>query len=135
MPITFRVGYRSPLVSAVAWLLMAVGLFGLCQLGYLIGHLNEFSAAGHLRWSLVGLAALLAVSGATLTAGQGLLRRLEWARRLSLGLLALMVLSLPALPWLAGSPVLLGLTCLALSAALLWILRALNSMLIRQEFA
>lgn len=135
MPITFRVGYRSPLVSAVAWLLMAVGLVGLCLLGYFIGQVNEFASAGHLRWSLVGLLGLLLVSGAAMTAGQGLLRRLEWARRLSLGLLALFLVSLPALPWLAGSPVVLGISCLVLSAGLLWALRALNSMLVRQEFA
>jgi hypothetical protein len=135
MPITFRVGYRSPLVSAVAWLLMAVGLSGLCLLGYWMGHVNEFSAAEHLRWSIAGLVALLLVSGTALTAGQGLLRRLEWARRLSLGLLALFLVSLPALPWLAGSPLVLGISCLVVSAGLLWALRALNSMLVRQEFA
>ncbi len=135
MPITFRVGYRSRLVSAVAWLLMIAGLCGLCLLGYWLGQLNAFAAAGHLRLSLAGLGALLLVSGTALTAGQGLLRRLEWARRLSLGLLAFFLVSLPALPWLAGSPLFLGISCLVISAGLLWALRALNSMLVRQEFA
>jgi hypothetical protein len=70
-----------------------------------------------------------------IAAGQGLLRRFEWGRRLSLVLLGAALLSLPALPWLTASPLLLGLACLALSAALLWALRELNSMLVRQEFA
>lgn len=135
MPITFRVGYRSPLVSSVAWALMLLGLLGLGLSGYLFGHMSGFAAAGQSWWLIAGQALLLLVSAAAIAAGQGLLRRLEWARRLSLGLLALILFALPVLPWVAGSPVMLGLACLAASAALLWSLRELNSMLVRQEFA
>ncbi|MCV2361357.1 hypothetical protein LNV08_20540 [Paucibacter sp. TC2R-5] len=135
MPITFRVGYRSPLVSAVAWALMLLGLLGLGLSGYLFGHMSGFAAAGHSWWLMAGQALLVLASAASIASGQGLLRRLEWARRLSLGLLALILFSLPVLPWVAGSPVILGLACLAASAALLWALRELNTMLVRQEFA
>jgi hypothetical protein len=135
MPITFRVGYRSPLVSAVAWALMLLGLLGLGVMGYLFGHMSGFATAAHGGWLMAGQALLLLASAASMTAGQGLIRRYEWARRLSSGLLALILLSLPVLPWVAGSPLLLGLACLAASGALLWALRELNSMLVRQEFA
>lgn len=131
MPKIFRVGYRSPLVSGVAWALMLLGLFGLGFSGYLLGQVG-----GSAGWLLiVGQLLLLLTSGVAIAAGQGMLRRFEWGRRLSLVLLAAVLLSLPALPWLAGSPLLLGLACLALSAGLLWALRELNSMLVRQEFA
>jgi hypothetical protein len=106
---------------------MLLGLFGLGLTGYLFGHTSGFAA--------VGQALLVLASAASIAAGQGLLRRLEWARRLSLGLLALILFALPVLPWVAGSPVMLGLACLAASAALLWALRELNTMLVRQEFA
>lgn len=135
MPITFRVGYRSPLVSTVAWALILLGLFGLGLTGYLLGHMSGFAGAGDSGWLMAGQAILALVSAASVAAGQGLFRRLEWARRLSLGLLALILLSLPVLPWVAGSPLMLGLACLAASAALLWALRELNTMLVRQEFA
>lgn len=135
MPKVFRVGYRSPLVSGVAWALMLMGLFGLGYSGYLFGQMSGFAKAGHSWFLIVGQALLVVASAASIAAGQGMLRRFEWGRRLSLGLLALILLSLPVLPWVSGSPLMLGLACLALSAGLLWALRELNSMLVRQEFA
>jgi hypothetical protein len=131
MPQIFHVGYRSPLVTATAWLLMALGVGGLALLGYLGG-----TAAAHrelldiLVLAELAIAALLALTG-----GQGLLRRLEWGRRLSIALLGSLMLALPALPWLTDSNLGLALLSLALSAALIWPLRQLNSRDVRQEFA
>ena len=131
MPQIFHVGYRSPLVTSLAWLLSLVGLAGLGLLGHQAGF------AGSLRdgLDLLALAGLGGASLLTAVAGQGMLRRFEWGRRLSLALLASLMLALPALPWLTGSGLLLAVLSLAVSAALIWPLRQLSSTGVRQEFA
>ncbi|MDN3920701.1 hypothetical protein [Roseateles violae] len=131
MPQILHVGHRSPWVSAIAWLLMAFGLAGLAFLGYLA----SFAAAGHDALSLLTLAELAIASLLALTSGQGLLRRYEWGRRLSVALLGLLMLALPALPWLTDSSLGLAILSLAISAALIWPLRQLSSLDVRQEFA
>lgn len=131
MPQVFHVGYRSPLVTAVAWLLMGLGLAGLGLCGYLLG----FSPAARSLVGLIGLPSLLLVSVLALAGGQGLLRRFEWGRKLCLGLLLALVPSLPALPWLTGANIALALVCLGLSAGLVWLAYCLNSRGVRQEFA
>ncbi|MDC8786283.1 hypothetical protein [Roseateles koreensis] len=131
MPQVFNVGYRSPLVNGLAWLLMILGLLGLGLCGYLLG----FSAAGRSLAGLIGLPTLTVISGLAIAAGQALLRRYEWGRRLSLGLLLACAPSLPALPWLTGSHLMLAVVYLGLSASLLWAAARLNSRGVRQEFA
>lgn len=136
MPQVFHVGYRSPWVSAVAWLLMALGLAGLGLLGFWIG-----SGAGaglpSLRsvWGVLLLLALLGSSGLSIAGGQGLLRRYEWARRLCCGLLLALLLASPMLLWVSGSHLLLAALCLVWSAAILWTVHTLNTRSVRQEFA
>ena len=83
MPQIFHVGYRSPLVTAIAWLLMALGVGGLALFGYLSG----FAGPGRGVLDLLALAELAIASLLALTGGQGLLRRYEWGRRLSVALL------------------------------------------------
>lgn len=130
MPQIFHVGYRSPLVDALGWLMSVLGLAGLGLLGY--------AAPGLISgwWSAASLALLGLVAVCALVAGQGLLRRLEWARRLSLALLAaLLPLTLLTLLWLGLSTLALVGLSLGLAAASLWALHRLNSYLVRQEFA
>jgi hypothetical protein len=131
MPQIFHVGYRSPLVTAVAWLLMVAGVCGLALFGYLSG----FAAASHDMLGFLALVELAVASLLALTGGQGLLRRFEWGRRLSVALLVSLMLALPALPWLTDSSLALALLSLAFSAALIWPLRELRSTDVRQEFA
>jgi len=136
MPQIFHVGYRSPWVSTVAWVLMSLGLAGLAWLGYWLGS-GVGSGLPSLR-SWLGLGLLLALAGssaAALVGGQGLLRRYEWARRLCLGLLACLLLASPLLLWVTGSHLVLAALCLAWSAALLWTVHTLDSRSVRQEFA
>lgn len=123
MPQIFHVGYRSPLVSGLAWLLILSGIAALAGVGFLIGSVHPLLLAAQ------ALASILAVS-----AGHGLLHRFEWGRRLSLALLLGAIPALPLLPWLTGSNLLLGLLSLAISATLVWPLLALVSRDVRQEF-
>ena len=136
MPQIFHVGYRSPWVSAVAWVLMSLGLAGLALLGYWLG-IGVGSGLPSLR-SWLGLSLLLALAASSALAiagGQGLLRRYEWARRLCLGLLFSFLLASPLLLWVSGSHLVLAALCLLWSAALLWTVHTLNSRAVRQEFA
>ena len=130
MPQIFHVGYRSPLVSAVAWLLMALGFACLALLGYRLG------TAIHLLGSvnLLALAALVPASLLAITSGQALLRRFEWGRRLAVGLLLSLMFALPVVPLLAGSSLALAALCLVCSAALIGPLRAILSSAVRHEF-
>jgi len=130
MPQTFHVGYRSPLVTAVAWLLMAMGLAGLALLGFRLG-----TAASLLgNDNLLALAALVPASLLAITSGQALLRRFEWGRRLAVGLLLSLMLALPVVPLLAGSGLALAALCLICSAALIGPLRAIVAKAVRHEF-
>lgn len=132
MPQVLHVGYRSPLVTTLAWLLTLLALAGLGLFGYLIG----FGAVGGR--GLSGLVAPVALAAGSLllgVGGQGLLRRFEWGRRLSMGLLLALMLALPALPWLTDSSLALAVLSLLFSAAIVWPLRALDSLDVRQEFA
>ncbi|WP_124451923.1 hypothetical protein [Paucibacter sp. KBW04] len=131
MPQIFHVGYRSRLVTSIAYLLMLLGLAGLGVSGYLLG----FSPTGRTLLGLIAFPSLILISLLAIAAGQALLRRYEWGRRLSFGLLAALVPSLPALPWLTNANILLALVCLGLSAGLLWLALRLNSRHVRQEFA
>lgn len=136
MPQVFHVGYRSPWVSAVAWLLMALGLAGLALLGFWIGSGGGVGLPS-LRsfWGALLLLALLGSSSLCITGGQGLLRRYEWARRLCRGLLVTLLLASPMLLWVSGSHLLLAALCLVWSAAILWTVHTLNTRSVRQEFA
>ena len=131
MPQIFHVGFRSPLVTAVAWLLMALGVAGLALLGYLFG----FAGVGRGWLDALALVALAGASVLALTGGQGLLRRFEWGRRLSVALLIALMLALPTLPWLADSTLALAGLSLAFSAALIWPLCAISERSVRHEFA
>jgi len=136
MPQIFHVGYRSPLVSSVAWALMVLGLLGLGLFGYAAGTWGGFGVAGRSWLGLAALLLLALTAAVAIAAGQGLLRRYEWGRRLSLGLLAWLLLALPVALWFAESPALLALLSLGLSAAIVVALQLLlNSRGVRQEFA
>lgn len=126
MPQIFHVGYRSPLVSALAWGLMLAGLFGVASAtwGLWLGH---WAALLLLVWAM-----------AAALGGQALLRRLEWGRRLSAAMLASLMPAMLLGLWAVDGPSsawLLGLLALAASAALLWLLSRLNSRMVCQEFA
>ncbi|WIT10226.1 hypothetical protein PFX98_14965 [Paucibacter sediminis] len=130
MPQVFHVGYRSPLVSALAWGLMLAGLFGMASAGWGLW-LGHWLALALLLWS-----------AAAALGGQALLRRLEWGRRLSAllltSLMPAMLLGMSLGTWAADWPrasLLLGLLALALCAALVWLLARLNSRMVCQEFA
>ncbi len=131
MPQELHVGYRSRIVTSLAWLLMVTGLCGLLLAGYRGGlvfdRLNSLDALG---LGLLMAGALLAV-----VAGQALLRRHEWGRRLAAVLLLTLIPALPALPLLADVSALLTLPGIAFSATLIWLLRALGRPVVKQEFA
>lgn len=130
MPQILHVGFRSPLVTAVAWLLMTMGLAGLALLGYRLGTATNFLGSANL----LALAALVPASLLAITSGQALLRRFEWGRRLAVGMLLSLMLALPVVPLLAGSSLALAALCLACSAALIGPLRAIVSAAVRHEF-
>ncbi|MBV8470159.1 MAG: hypothetical protein JOY60_09920 [Burkholderiaceae bacterium] len=126
MPQVYSVGHRSLWVSAMAYLLMTLGLVGL--------------SAAACAWWLGNLAALPLSLWAVLAvpAGFALLRRLEWGRWLGcatlLSLLPAMLLGL----WLVRVQVLnvwVALICLALGAGKLGLLNHLYSRPVQQEFA
>jgi len=131
MPQELHVGYRSRLVTFMAWTLMLAGLVGLILAGYRGGlvfdRLNSLDALG---LGLLIAGALLAVA-----AGQALLRRHEWGRRLALLLLLTLIPALPVMPLLADASALLTLPGIAFSVALIWLLRALSRPVVKQEFA
>ena len=131
MPQELHVGYRSRMVTSLAWMLMLAGICGLIVAGYRGGlafdRINSLDALG---LSLLVTGALLAVA-----AGQALLRRHEWGRRLALLLLLSLVPALPVVPLLADLSALMTLPGIAFSVALVWMLRALSRPVVKQEFA
>lgn len=130
MPQIFHVGFRSPWVTAVAFLLMALGLAGLALLGYRLGTATNLLGDANL----LALAALVPASLLAITSGQALLRRFEWGRRLSVGMLLSLMLALPVVPLVAGSSLALAALCLVCSAALIGPLRAIIAAGVRHEF-
>lgn len=170
---TLNVGFRSPLVTVTAWLVIFLATVGagfvwLSPLAAVLfpswaveGRGLPWLAGvviGHLPWALLA-ATLLAL--ALLASATGLLLRLEWARRVFIGLLALMIAvplaglglqhrrvgevllstfgpsPLPAPPVGLGglAPALTVVLTLAACAALAWLMRALMSDRVRREFA
>jgi hypothetical protein len=109
MPQTYNVGCRSWFVNLTAWafIVLAVGATGVALLQYAaLGSLNP-SPRGlppatalllqHLPWVLATAGAL---SLLLLAAAVGLLLRLEWARRVTIGLLLLAIVVNLAGLWL-----------------------------------
>jgi hypothetical protein len=105
MPQTFSVGARSRFVTFVAWLFLALSAFAFAWA--VIQNATQASWAAELatrRPALPGLGGLLvrelpwmlsaaaALSLSTGLCAVGLLRRLEWARRLFIGLLGLAIM-------------------------------------------
>ena len=100
MPQTFNVGSRSRFVNAVAWLFIALGLlaFGWAaiqnatQSSWGSGLSADRGLAGflgrELHWVFSGA---IVLSLAAVVCAVGLLRRLEWARRVFIGLLAVAI--------------------------------------------
>lgn len=126
MPQVYPVGHRSLLVSAMAYLLMTLGVVGLSAA------VCALWLGQPVAWPL-SLWALVAVP-----AGFALLRRLQWGRWLGgVSLLSL----LPALllgMWLVRVQVLnvwVALLCLVLGAGMAGLLNHLYSRLVGQEFA
>jgi hypothetical protein len=182
MPQTYTVGARSLFVTLTAWLFIALGactaLTAAAQNALLAallpGELVAFLARSqplpwlsallleHLPWVL-GAGMVLAL--ATLTSAVGLLQRMEWARRIFIGLLLLAILGNLMGLWLQqevvqsvvqatlqrtplppqAADVLGGLVTaargmglavtLAVCVSLAWIIRHLMSPMVRQEFA
>lgn len=178
MPQTFSVGARSRFVTFVAWLFLALAAFA-CAWA-VIQNATQASWAAELatrRPALPGLSGLLvrelpwllsaaaALSLATGLCAIGLLRRMEWARRLFIGLLGLAIMVDLAGLWLqqemvhlvvesalreatlpqraadllggavTTARVLAALLTLGASLALAGIIRRLMSPAVRQEFA
>jgi len=175
MPQTFSVGSRSSLVSAVAWAFVACGVLasGLTLLQYAVlgsmlpswaGALPPATALllGHLHWVLAAAGVL---SLLLLASGVGLALRLEWARRVAIGVLVAAALANFAGLWLqhevvqalvtrvadlaplpaAARGLFDGFAYAAQGLALLltlggcvvlaWLARSLASPMVRQEFA
>ena len=131
MPQELHVGYRSRLVTSLAWMLMFAGLGGLLVAGYRGGLVfDRFNSLDALGLGLLVTGALLAVA-----AGQALLRRHEWGRRLAALLLLTLIPALPVMPLLADVSAFLTLPGIAFSATLVWLLRALSRPVVKQEFA
>lgn len=180
MPHTINVGARSLFVTATAWIFIALGLFASASALIQNAHVaslmpglqgvRESQAlpfmSGLLMAYLPGvLVAGLAMSLATLASAIGLLLRLNWARRVFIGvLLVAIVVNLAGL-WLqhevvqsvvsstltrttlpaqvldvfgsfvTAARVMAVLVTLGACMVLGWIIRALMSPLVRQEFA
>lgn len=138
MPTIIHVGAPSRLVTALAWFV----IFGAPLLAVVV-------PLQGLGW--LAAAAAVAVAAIALVSAVALLRRVEWGRRVFVGLvLAALAVALFGLPWqvwalvdvlwakgLAATRlqwVLLLATPAAVLAAL-WLLKALRSAEVRQEFA
>jgi len=131
MPQEIHVGCRSRLVSAIAWLLMIGG--ALAAAAYLFDGMRSIASITPLYVlgaSMVACLALLA-----LATGHALLRRHEWARRLSQGLLIVLILASPLTPAVSGLGLGFVLPGLGLSIALAWALKLLGRPSVKQEFA
>jgi hypothetical protein len=176
MPQTYNVGSRSRFVNFVAWMFILLAAFA-CEWA-VIQNASQSSWAGlsgdraALPW-LTGLlrhatwvfTASVALSLATMVCAVGLLRRIEWARRVFIGLLMVAIvvdlsglwlqqefmhllvdsalrqstLTQPAADLFGGvvtmARVLAGFLTLVASLALAGIIRRLMSPSVRQEFA
>jgi hypothetical protein len=177
MPQTFTVGAPSRFVTATAWIFIVIAALG--SLSALVqnaatGSLLAVPVArqplplvtglliGYLPWVM---GAALAMSLATLAAAVGLLLRLEWARRVFIGLLVVAIVANLAGLWLqhevvqalvtatlrrgtlpleaagvfggfvTASQVMGVVVTLSACALLAWIIRRLMSPMVRQEFA
>jgi hypothetical protein len=174
MPQTYNVGSRSVFVTTVAWVFIVLAFVAV------VSALLRNAAAGSILAALPapqGLARLLAaylpwvmgagltLSLATLAAAIGLLLRLDWARRVFIGLLVVAIVANLAGLWLqhevvqsvvnstlkgaslpssaldvfggfvTASRVMGAIVTLGTCGVLAWIIRRLMSASIRQEFA
>jgi len=177
MPQTFNVGSRSLFVTITAWIFIVVA--GMTTLSAVV----QNAAAGSIMAGMQAAPGLpllskllvayfpwvvgttLALSLATLVAAIGLLMRLNWARRVFIGLLVVAIVGNLAGLWLqqevvqslvsttlSGTPlppqaagvfggfvtasrVMGALVTLGACALLVWVIRRLMSPMIRQEFA
>ena len=177
MPQTYNVGSRSRFVNAVAWLFILLAAFA-CEWAVIQNaSQSSWAPAASERAALPWLTGLLlrylpwvfssaiALSLATLACAVGLLRRIEWARRMFIGLLALAIAFVLASLWLQQELVhvlvddplryatlpqqaaeavggmvtvartLAGVISLVAGIALAGIIRRLMSPAVRQEFA
>ncbi len=176
MPQTFNVGSRSRFVNLVAWMFIFLAAFA-CEWAFIQNATRSWAALAVDPASLPWLTGLLvrhapwvflaagALSLATMVCAFGLLRRIEWARRVFIGLLMVAIvvdlaglwlqqefvhllvdsalrqatLTQPAADLFGGvltmARVLAGLVTLVASVALAGIIRRLMSPSVRQEFA
>jgi hypothetical protein len=177
MPQTFTVGARSLFVTITAWLFIVVALFATVSAvvqnaatGSLMAGLPSPQGLPLVTRLLVGylpwvMGAGIVLSLATLGAAIGLLLRLDWARRIFIGLLVVAIVANLAGLWLqhevvqslvastlsrsplppqavdvfggfvTASRVMAAVVTLGACALLGWIIRRLMSPSIRQEFA
>jgi len=177
MPQTYNVGSRSRFVNFVAWMFILLAAFA-CEWAVIQNATQSSWSAlagdqAHLPW-LTGLllrhvawvySAAIALSLAMIVCAAGLLRRIEWARQVFIGLLVIAIgvdlaglwlqqefmhllvdsalrqatLTQPAADLFGGvvtmARVLAGFLTLVASVALAGIIRRLMSPAVRQEFA
>lgn len=174
MPQTFNVGSRSVFVTTVAWVFIVLAMLTVLSLvvrnastAALLSGLPAPRGLGALLASYLPwvLAAGLALALATMAAAVGLLLRLDWARRVFIGLLLVAIASNLAGLWLqhelvqtvvsstlsrsplptpvvdvfggfvTASRVMGAIVTLGTCGLLGWIIRRLMSAAVRQEFA
>ncbi len=176
MPQTYNVGSRSRFVNFIAWMFILLAAFA-CEWAVIQNATQSWAALASDQSSLPWLTGLLmrhatwvfsaaiALSLATMVCAFGLLRRIEWARRVFIGLLMVAIgvdlaglwlqqefmhllvdstlrqttLTQPVADLFGGvvtaARVLAGLITLVASVALVGIIRRLMSPSVRQEFA
>ena len=176
MPQTYNVGSRSRFVNFIAWMFILLGAFA-CEWAVIQNATQSWTTLAADPATLPGLtgflvrhapwvfSAAIALSLATMVCAAGLLRRIEWARRVFIGLLMVAIvadlaglwlqqeflhllvdpalhhtaLTQPAAELFGGvvtvARVLAGLLTLVASLALAGIIRRLMSPAVRQEFA
>ena len=176
MPQTYNVGSRSRFVNFIAWMFILLGAFA-CEWAVIQNATQSWTTLAADPATLPGLtgflvrhapwvfSAAIALSLATMVCAVGLLRRMEWARRVFIGLLMVAIvadlaglwlqqeflhllvdsalrqstLTQPAADLFGGvvttARVLAGFVTLVASMALAGIIRRLMSPSVRQEFA
>jgi hypothetical protein len=176
MPQTYNVGSRSRFVNFIAWMFILLAAFA-CEWAVIQNATQSWAALASDQSSLPWLTGLLmrhatwvfsaaiALSLATMVCAFGLLRRIEWARRVFIGLLMVAIgvdlaglwlqqefmhllvdsalrqatLTQPAADLFGGvvtaARLLAGFITLVASVALVGIIRRLMSPSVRQEFA
>lgn len=176
MPQTYNVGSRSRFVNFIAWMFILLAAFA-CEWAVIQNATQSWAALASDQSSLPWLTGLLmrhatwvfsaaiALSLATMVCAFGLLRRVEWARRVFIGLLMVAIgvdlaglwlqqefmhllvdstlrqttLTQPVADLFGGvvtaARVLAGFITLVASVALVGIIRRLMSPSVRQEFA